>query len=193
MTASTPENTTQEYLELRIREKAFVRSLRLVDQAVYSIGGRPVGGWPKWPGTQEIFPPIGEAALLLMSEIPLEGVATLAISGTSSMPTGLGEPMNTASKRDLVERIAGRRPDLKKNDINDIVALFMTEIGNALVKDERVELRDFGVFTPKERKARQARNPKTGEPVNVPATKVCSFKVGKELKQRLADSYTPGA
>lgn len=99
--------------------------------------------------------------------------------------------MNTVTKRDLVERIAGRRPDLKKNDISDIVQMFMTSIGDALVKDERIELRDFGVFTPKERKARKARNPKTGESVEVAATKVCSFKVGKELKQRLAESYSP--
>lgn len=99
--------------------------------------------------------------------------------------------MNTVSKRELCDRIAGKRPDLKKNDIADIVSLFMTSIGDALVRDERVELRDFGVFTPKERKARVARNPKTGAPVDVPATKVCGFKVGKELKQRLADSYKP--
>lgn len=98
--------------------------------------------------------------------------------------------MTTVTKRDLVERIANSRPDLKKNDISDIVGAFMSAIGDALVKDERIELRDFGVFTPKERKARKARNPKTGAPVDVPATKVCSFKVGKELKQRLADSYT---
>jgi integration host factor subunit beta len=97
--------------------------------------------------------------------------------------------MKTVTKRDLVERIAGRRPELKKNDISDIVQEFMAAIGDALVKDERIELRDFGVFTPKERKARKARNPKTGETVEVPATKVCGFKIGKELKQRLSDSY----
>lgn len=99
--------------------------------------------------------------------------------------------MKTVSKRELCDRIAGKRPDLKKTDISDIVSLFMTAIGDALVRDERVELRDFGVFTPKDRRARQARNPKTGEPVHVPATKVCGFKVGKELKTRLADSYKP--
>lgn len=97
--------------------------------------------------------------------------------------------MKTVSKRELCDRIAGKRPDLKKNDIADIVSLFMTGIGDALVRDERVELRDFGVFTPKERKARTARNPKTGAPVEVPATKVCGFKAGKELKRRLSESF----
>ena len=97
--------------------------------------------------------------------------------------------MRTVTKRDIVDRIANKRPDLKKNDITDIVGMFMTSVGDALVVDERVELRDFGVFTPKDRAARTARNPKTGAPVQVAATKVCGFKVGKELKARLADSY----
>jgi len=97
--------------------------------------------------------------------------------------------VKTVTKRDIIDRIANSRPDLKKNEITDIVGMFMTAIGDALVKDERIELRDFGVFTPKDRAARIARNPKTGAPVQVAATKVCGFKVGKELKARLADSY----
>lgn len=99
--------------------------------------------------------------------------------------------MKTVTKRDIVERISARRPDIKRTDISDVVGMFMTAIGDALVKDERIELRDFGVFTPKNRKARTARNPKTGAPVQVAATKVCGFKVGKELKGRLAASYKP--
>ena len=102
-----------------------------------------------------------------------------------------GARMKTVTKRDICERIANQRPDLKKNDINDVVGAFMSAIGDALVKDERIELRDFGVFTPKERKERTARNPKTGAPIHVAATKVCGFKVGKELKTRLANSYKP--
>jgi len=95
----------------------------------------------------------------------------------------------TVSKRDLVDRIANRRPDLRKIDISDVVSEFMVVVSHALVKGERVELRDFGVFEPKSRKARLARNPKTGEVVPVAATKVCTFKVGKELKGRVAASY----
>jgi integration host factor subunit beta len=99
--------------------------------------------------------------------------------------------MRTVTKRDLVDRIGNQRPDLKKIVISEVIQAFMTSVGDALVNDERIELRDFGVFTPKTRKARMARNPKTGEPVEVAATKVCGFKVGKELKDRLASSYTP--
>ena len=101
--------------------------------------------------------------------------------------------MKTVTKRDLVDYIADRRPDIKKHHISDVVQMVMASIGDALVRDERVELRDFGVFTPKERKARMARNPKTGAPVQVAATRVCGFKVGKELKERLAASYNPAA
>ena len=99
--------------------------------------------------------------------------------------------MKTVTKRVLVERVADQLPAIKKNEISDVIQQFLDSIGGAMVNDERIELRDFGVFTPKERKARTARNPKTGEPVEVSATKVCGFKVGKELKQRLADSYKP--
>ena len=100
--------------------------------------------------------------------------------------------MKTVTKRDLVDHIADRRPDIKKHHITDVVQMVMSGIGDALVKDARVELRDFGVFTPKKRKSRLARNPKTGATVQVAATKVCGFKVGKELKERLAASYQPG-
>jgi integration host factor subunit beta len=97
--------------------------------------------------------------------------------------------IKTTTKSDLVDYIADRRPDIKKHHISDIVQMVMTGIGDALVRNERVELRDFGVFSPKERNARLGRNPRTGAPINVPATRVCGFKVGKELKARLANSY----
>lgn len=99
--------------------------------------------------------------------------------------------MKTVTKRDLIDRVCEKHPKLRKIDVADVVGTFLDSIGTALTEDKRIELRDFGVFTPKERKARTARNPKTGEPVQVPATKVCGFKVGKELKTRLAASYKP--
>lgn len=97
--------------------------------------------------------------------------------------------MKTVTKKELIDRVADKCLTSKKNEISDIVQAFMTAIGDALVNDERVELRDFGVFAVKERKARMARNPKTGDIVHVDATKVCTFKIGKELKVRLANAY----
>jgi integration host factor subunit beta len=101
--------------------------------------------------------------------------------------------MKTMTKRDLIDRICERRPELRKTDVTNTITTFLDTIGTSLTQDMRVELRDFGVFTPKDRKARVARNPKTGAPVEVKATKVCGFKVGKALKTRLAESYKPSA
>jgi integration host factor subunit beta len=99
--------------------------------------------------------------------------------------------MRTVTKRDLIDRIAQRHPALKKCDIAEVVGGFMDAVSEALVNNRRIELRDFGVFTPKIRKPRLARNPKTGEKVTVAARRVCGFRAGKELKARLAASYKP--
>ena len=56
-------------------------------------------------------------------------------------------------------------------------------IKNSLAHGERVEIRNFGNFSLRKRDGRKARNPKTGEPTNVPAKRVPFFKAGKELKE----------
>lgn len=61
----------------------------------------------------------------------------------------------------------------------------------ALVHGYRVEIRGFGVFDLNHRTPRQARNPKTGEPVAVPAKWVPAFKAGKELRERVMASVSP--
>ena len=63
---------------------------------------------------------------------------------------------------------------------------------NELGKGNRLEFRDFGVFETKIRKARKAQNPKTLEPVEVPEKRTVKFKVGRLMKQRLAN-LTGGA
>jgi len=54
--------------------------------------------------------------------------------------------------------------------------------------DEKIELRGFGSFRVRERGARRGRNPKTGEPVNIPAKRVPYFKAGKELKELINEN-----
>ena len=66
-----------------------------------------------------------------------------------------------------------------------INAEFNEEISSALAKGERVELRGFGAFSVKERKARIGRNPRTGEPVEVNEKFIPYFKTGKQLRERL--------
>ena len=65
----------------------------------------------------------------------------------------------------------------------EIVDLVFDSITNSLKKGEEVSIAGFGIFTVKQRLARQARNPRTGEMVNVAAMKVPKFRAGKALKE----------
>ncbi len=65
----------------------------------------------------------------------------------------------------------------------EIVDLVFDSITNSLKKGEEVSIAGFGIFTVKQRAARQARNPRTGEMVNVAAMKVPKFRAGKALKE----------
>jgi hypothetical protein len=56
---------------------------------------------------------------------------------------------------------------------------------DTLLREKRIELRNFGVFEVKRRKARKARNPRTGEPVDVEPKNVVTFKPGKEMEERV--------
>ncbi len=85
------------------------------------------------------------------------------------------------TRKDLAAKIA-EGTGMKQTEVKTIIDRVLGEISESLVRGEIVELRDFGVFKVKQRKARLGRNPKTGEGVQVPARKVVHFKVGKELK-----------
>lgn len=89
------------------------------------------------------------------------------------------------TKQDIVEDIA-LRTGLTKKEVSEAVELFLKHIGQALADGRHLEIRGFGTFKVKERKARMARNPRTGEAVPVPARKVPVFKVSKMLKDRVA-------
>ena len=88
------------------------------------------------------------------------------------------------TKAELVELIA-QETGVSKKDTGIIVNLIMENIGKALVSGDKVEVRGFGSFKVKSRNARQARNPRTGETVAVPAKRVPYFKASNELKARL--------
>jgi nucleoid DNA-binding protein len=76
--------------------------------------------------------------------------------------------------------------------VKRVIQQFLDEIVAELGKGNRLEFRDFGVFETKLRKARKAQNPKTLMPVAVPEKRTVKFKVGRLMKQRLAD-LTGGA
>ena len=74
---------------------------------------------------------------------------------------------------------------LSQQQVLDIVQRTLDGITGALAKGYKVELRNFGVFKVKERRARFGRNPRTGEPISIPASKQPKFKPGKTLKDSL--------
>ena len=90
------------------------------------------------------------------------------------------------TKAELVE-IISQQTGVSKKDTGVIVNLIMENIGQSLVSGDKVELRGFGSFKVKTRRARLARNPRTGASVNVPAKRVPYFKSSNELKGRLND------
>lgn len=89
------------------------------------------------------------------------------------------------TKSELILRLAQRNPELYQRDAEKIVEVIFDEIAHALSRGERVELRGFGAFSVKARKARVGRNPRTGASVSVPGKRVPFFKTGKQLRERL--------
>jgi len=88
-------------------------------------------------------------------------------------------------RSELVEKIADENPHLYLKDVERIVGTIFDEIINAMAAGDRVELRGFGAFSVKKRKARLGRNPRTGEAVDVAEKHVAFFKTGKLLRDRL--------
>jgi len=95
-------------------------------------------------------------------------------------------------KSELIMRLAEMNPHLYQRDIERIVSTIFEEISAALARGDRVELRGFGAFSVKQRAARVARNPRTGEAVQVTEKHVPFFKTGKELRQSLNTMPAPG-
>ena len=88
------------------------------------------------------------------------------------------------TKKDIVLKITDST-GIKQVDVKTIVQKTFDVIIESLIRTEKVELRNFGVFKIKERKARSGRNPRTGESVPVPPRKVVVFKPGLEMKQKI--------
>ncbi len=88
------------------------------------------------------------------------------------------------TKKDIVLRITDAT-GIKQVDVKTIVQQTFDVIVESLMRNEKVELRNFGVFKIKERRARFGRNPRTGASVPVPPRKVVIFKPGLEMKQKI--------
>ena len=88
-------------------------------------------------------------------------------------------------RSELLQALAKDNPDLRAGEVEQVVDIFFDEITRRLAEGGRVELRGFGAFSTREREARQGRNPRTGETVEVPSKRVPYFKPGKEMRERL--------
>ena len=88
-------------------------------------------------------------------------------------------------RSELLQALSTDNPDLRPEEVEQVVDIFFEEITQRLAEGGRVELRGFGTFSTREREARTGRNPRTGETVDVPAKRVPYFKPGKEMRERL--------
>lgn len=89
------------------------------------------------------------------------------------------------SKKDLVNMISEKMPELKKKDIKAVVDCVFESISEALAKGEKVQIIGFGTFEVRKAEERTGVNPRTREKITIPARKVPKFKPGKELKEKV--------
>ncbi len=95
------------------------------------------------------------------------------------------------TKSELIEYVSRKAPNFPKRDVEIIVNTMFDCMTQALRQRERIEIRGFGSFVAKERRARDGRNPRTGEKVSVPHKWVPFFTAGKELRERVNVSTAP--
>jgi len=86
------------------------------------------------------------------------------------------------TKRAIIEELLARRRNFSHREAETIVNAIFDEMASVLAKGQRIEIRGFGSFAVKQRRARQGRNPKTGELVSVDAKRIPFFRAGKELR-----------
>ena len=87
------------------------------------------------------------------------------------------------TKSDLVEKLSESLTSLTKKECEVIVDTVFLNMKDALHRGEKIEIRGFGSFTVRTRRAKEGRNPKTGEKVAIPEKRIPFFEVGKELRE----------
>ena len=92
--------------------------------------------------------------------------------------------MVTVTKKELIDRIA-EQTQAKRVTVKQIIQAFLDEVVKELCNDNRLEFRDFGVFETRIRAARKAQNPKSMQPVDVPAKRTVKFKMGRLMRDNL--------
>ena len=90
-------------------------------------------------------------------------------------------------KSKLLKQLSESYPNYLKKDLEKFINIIFNEIKLTLRRDERVEIRGWGIFSTNIQKARISRNPKTGEKINTPKKKTIHFKMAKDLFKKLND------
>jgi len=91
-------------------------------------------------------------------------------------------------RSELINELHKDNPHLTRRDVELVVAIVLESITQTLEQGARVELRGFGAFSVRYRKARMGRNPRSGDSVRVSEKYVPFFRTGKDLKARINDS-----
>lgn len=89
------------------------------------------------------------------------------------------------NKGELVDAIA-HKTELTKKEVDHILSAALDVIQETVASGEKITLVGFGTFEPRARSAREGRNPKSGEPMTIPATTVPAFSAGKGFKDRVS-------
>ena len=89
------------------------------------------------------------------------------------------------TRSDLIDRLAELHPQLTAKDVALAVSVILDTLSTTLANGDRIEIRGFGSFALNYRPPKLGRNPRTGEPVNVPAKYRPHFRPGKELRWRV--------
>ena len=87
------------------------------------------------------------------------------------------------TKAELIDKIAEKKTGLTRKQVELVVNTVLDGVKDALSREDKVEIRGFGSFRIRHRRAKEGRNPKTGETVSVPPKKVTFFKAGKEMRE----------
>jgi integration host factor beta subunit len=93
-------------------------------------------------------------------------------------------------KSDLVDLVA-QRQNIPRPQVESTIDSFLDALAEGLTKGERIDFRGFGAFMVRESAARSGRNPRTGETIQIAARKTPTFKVGKELRDRVNSNSGP--
>jgi len=89
------------------------------------------------------------------------------------------------TKSELIKILKEKHPYLQLKEASNLVDIFFGMIGETLSQDGRAELRGLGSFSVRKREARKARNPRTGESVEIGERKSVYFRAGKALKDKI--------